>query len=237
MKEILISSAFALNGTPNDFNAIIPQNTQEIKILEVSLPMSFNNIPDGSFIVNGSITGATTVTITGGRYTQTYLATLIQSLLVAAKPGMNYTVTVGLNNSFTFLATESFILNFTGSTLMPYLGFSGISSSANTHTGISTLSQFNPSHMLICSNNVFGIDNGVIFNQMPQGGILHAVPMCSSGTTNYRSDDTAPWVKLVYLFNPVKIEQNQTINFKLQLSNGLAVDMNGENWTIKLLLR
>lgn len=235
MSEVLISSIYRTSGASENFQANIPSGT-EIKLLEASIPASFNNVPSGSFIVVGTTSGSSTINFSTGRYTQTTFATALQTIINTAKAGQTYTIVVNGNNSFTISATETFHLDMTGSALAPWLGITGVTSTAASVSGAATLSYFNPSHMLICSADVVGVDNGVIFSPVPYS-IIHAVPLCPSGTINYRSDHHAPWVKLVYLFNPNYVDQPTTLNLNLKLSTGLAVNMNGDNWTIKILVR
>jgi len=224
MKEILITSIGQSN--PSDFNISLPY-CSEIKLLEANIPVSFNNVPAGSFTIIGTISGSHTITFAAGRYSQSTFATAATELINTAT-GQTYTVTVGSANNFVFSSTETFAIS--GDTLGAYIGFT-TTSTASSHTGYSTFSNFFPSHMFIRIDKVFGIDNGTICNT---SNVFHAVPLCCSGVTVYGSNDSAPWVKLINLFGSVA---TITATVTLQLSNGLAVDMNGDNWSMKIYAR
>ena len=224
MKEILITSIGQLNAS--SFSVTLPY-CSEIKLLEASIPVSFNNVPAGSFTLTGGISGPHTISVAADRYTQASFATYLQTQITAVVAG--YTVAVGSANNFV-ITSASELFSITGDSMAGYIGLTSTGMDM-AHTGQSTFYNFFPSHMLIKMDKIFGIDNGVIFGG---GNNLHAVPMCVTGATNYRSSENAPWVKMINLFGETT---GITTNITIELSNGLAVNLNGDNWAMKLLVK
>lgn len=225
MKEILINSVGAVNSS--NFTTTLPFSS-EIKLLEASIPISFDNVPASSFTIIGGTSGSNLITVSAGRYTQASFATYLQGLINTVILGQSYVVAQGSANNFVFSAAESFEID--GGTASGYIGFT-TTTSATSHVGLSTSYNFFPSHMLIVIDKVLGIDNGTICNV---NSVFHAVPMCSGGITNYRADESAPWVKLINLYGDIS---NSVLQISLVLSNGLSVNMNGDNWSMKIYAR
>ena len=225
MQEIIISSFNKSSGTPENFQIPFNYKGTRIKLLEAAIPMSYNNINTGSFSVTGNATGVFNITVPGDRYTLQTLAEYLQTEFNAAVIGQSYMVTANAAGQLIISATEQFSLNFTTSTLN--IGFSGITPAANIVKGNSILSVLQvASHILICSQNIRGIDNGPNIAGTGVHNILHAVPLCGSGITNYRASTKAPWIKLT---QPIT-------GFYLAFPNGFPVNLNGADYAFKILI-
>lgn len=233
--ELFISSKNKTSGTINNFNIIsdypFVQKYTKIKLLEASIPISFNNTAGGTFDVIGSISGTNTITIPADRYSITSLAASVQSLLNAGT-GQTYTVSGDIGGKLTIASsTETFQLDFTGSAVSDLLGFTGVSAIVSIITGTSITSVLRgDTHICICSAQVSGIDNGIVVYKATttNNHIIHAVPICGD-FINYRSDDYDDWVKI----NPDIIPYN----FYLTFTDGTPIDLNGADWSMKILLR
>jgi hypothetical protein len=227
MKEIFISSQGKAN--PSNFEINLPY-CSEIKLVEASIPGSFSNIATSQIIIMGSASGMTVIPIAGGRYTMDNFATYLTGQITSFVGGQVYTVATGPANNFIFSSsTENF--SITGDTAAAYVGFTTTGTAAS-HTGKSVYSGFYSSHMFIKMDKIFGVDNGTVYEG--ETGILHAVPLCSANT-NYRADSDAPWVKLINIFNV--LAPTISITVSLKLANGGLVDMNGDNWAMKLYVK
>lgn len=224
MNEIIISSENRLSGTIENFT-ITPIKATKIKLLEAYIPMTFNTVPAGDFTITGSISGANTISVALDRYTQDSMATYLQSLILAVKIGHTYTVTVDKAGRFVFTSTtETFSLDFTGSTIATYIGISGLVGPAASISGTSTTSKYNPPRILVCSNQIRGIDNGTIILNSTKKNILHAVPVCGT-ITHYRSSSKTAWCNLI----------SEIDNFYLAFDSDLPVNLNGSDWSIKII--
>lgn len=223
--EIVVLSKNRTSGSIENFNISFISSFLKIKLLEIMLPGTYNNITGGSFFITGSLSGTHTINIPSDHYTETSLALTVQGAISAAKPSHIYTVTVGsITNLIISSTTETFSLNFTGSSLN--IGFSGIYPSASFIAGTSLVNMLYPSHMLLCSTNVRGVENGIEIAGAPRNNVIHVIPLCG-GRTNYRASELTPWVRLFTL--PLS-------NFYLAFPDGFPVNMNGAEYAFKLLV-
>lgn len=225
MKEIIIDSQFRTNGTNESFNVVIPYCT-EIKLLEAYIPISFFNITAGSFIINGTNSGVSTIGVLAGKYTQNTLTAYVQNQLNILKPLETYTVGVDLANRFSIVSSETFTADFT---LFAGMGFTGIYPLSNTITGSSTTAIFHVPYATIKSANILGVDNGTLITGST--GVLHVVPLCSSGAAIYRASEESTWAKIIM---PIQYSAAININFSIY-TNGQ--DLNGARWFIKILTK
>ncbi len=226
MREIIISSENRLSGTPEDFQIDFDSKGTQMKLLEASIPISFTNILGGSFNITGTTSGLNTITLDTNRYSINTLADHIKAQLTSVIVGQLYTVTAGQSSELIIASsTEQFSLDFSLSTLT--IGFSGITPVAPSQTGTSLSSILQvASHILICSNDIRGIDNGTTIAGTSTHHILHAVPLCGSGIANYRSSKISTWIKIT---KPIT-------GFYLAFPNGFVVDLKGSNYAFKLLI-
>ncbi len=222
MKEILIMSTYRSSGTSENFTIDFDSTGTHIKLLEASIPLSFNNILASTFFLTGTISGAHTYTVPENRYTETGLVDFLQSLIVI--PGQTYTVGLGSANEIIIMSTtETFSLNFP----QPAIGFSGLYPANTTQTGESLTSILQvSSHILICSPQIRGIDNGIKIAGTNIGEVLHAVPLCTAGLANYRASKASPWITLT---RPI-------LSFYLAFPNGFPVNLNGTEIAFKILI-
>lgn len=222
MKEILIMSAHRSSGTSENFTIDFDSTGTHIKLLEASIPLSFNNILETTFTLTGSISGPHNYTVPEGRYSSTNVVDYLQALIVI--PGQTYVVGLGSANEVIInSSTETFALNFP----QPGFGFSGLYPANSTHIGSSLTSILQvSSHILVCSPEIRGIDNGIIIAGTNQQGVLHAVPLCTNGLANYRNSKSSPWITLT---RPI-------LSFYLAFPNGFPVNLNGTEISFKILI-
>jgi hypothetical protein len=222
MTEILIMSANRSSGTSENFTINFDSTGTRVKLLEASIPLSFNNILATTFFLTGSISGPHTYNILEKRYTATELVNYLQSQIVI--PGQTYLVGLGSANEIIITSsTENFALNFP----QPAIGFSGIYPANTTQTGESLTSILQvSSHILICSPQIRGIDNGIKIAGTNLQEVLHAVPLCTNGLANYRASKSSPWITLT----------RPLLSFYLSFPNGFPVNLNGTEIAFKILI-
>ncbi len=230
MWEVLIISSNRTTGSNENFNITIPF-CSEIKLLEANLPDTFDNVFAGSFTITGTVSGLTTIMVSAGRYTASSLASALTAAMSGILAGA-YSVTANDLAEFTIATVaELFTADFTN---FPQIGFAGVQPQASSITGQSALDTFSPPYMFVKSNNIYGTDNGTIVPNSGITGIIHAVPLCPAGITNYRSRDDAPWVK--YIGQPA-FETDFNFNLYVGTTAPVLANLNGAVWSIKLLCK
>jgi len=233
-EEILIQSIYG-TGTNENFSIIIPQ-CRKFKLIEASIPISFDNILAGSITLHNTSVGSKTINIAAGRYTQSSLAASLQTGITSApNPLPTYTVSVDLNFKFTF-ATSSSDLFTVDATNLTELNMPILQVPASSQTGNSTVSIFQAQYIFIFCEQVVGCDNGTIVPGSIGTNILHAIPLCASGILNYRAYESAPWVQLVHQFSTTPITMNFYINTFATATSLDNFSLNGGVWSMKLLL-
>lgn len=193
-----------------------------IKLLEASIPITFDNVSAANFQHTGSISGPHAIALPGSRYTLQTLVDTLQSLFTF--PGQTYVVAASASGEIIISSsTETLELNFPA----PAIGFSGAYPPASSHTGSSIVSELQKSHLLVCSAQIRGIDNGIKITSNPGlTGVLHAVPLCASGVANYRASKSSPWI---FITQPIT-------SFFLAFADGFPVNLNGATVSFKILV-
>ena len=198
----------------------------------ISLPFSFYNI---SSSYNSIRVSGVTISVTAGQYSATSLATALQAALIAGMVDATYTCTYStITGKFTIARTGNFTLDLNSSLFLMkrQLGFNGTSqlSGAATYTSDSFANLQN-SNSISVHSNVFGkaLDNAMTDGK---GEVMFSVPIdkLPGEIIVYKPD---PGIKY-YFRQPLSLTERVT--FYLRDINNNAVDLNGCDWEMRLVL-
>lgn len=218
LKEYIISSANRVSGTVNNFELPIGA-AKKIKLTWANIPNSFNNIAQSDFRIVGLISGNVDISVPAGRYTATQILNLLQLQINMA--GFSVELSGNQEIIINSLIELFYITNVTGN-----IGFQNSSTPVSQIKSKSLISILQvDAFIMVCSSQVRGIDNGCVVANNHQENIIHAVPL-SNGTVMYAPLESV-WVTVF---------QNLS-NFYLKFQNNFPVNLNGADWSIKLMVQ
>ncbi len=253
VKTVYINSDNRTAGTAEDFTITnIPSfnnNPISVKLINACVPMTWYNVVAGSNTLTfvDSAASLWTITLPPGNYDGTTAAAALQTLMNAAGAVDSYTVAYdGTNYKLTFTSTGNLTLDFTvAPNLAKFLGFvSGdVYGPALSITSPNMVNMLLTTEIFICSDLVFGTDNGVIpwTSSIPNYGVLARIPLlaCFGKIIVYTATGELPFYSIVQSeFSELQDPNNnipRTMRFYLLFPDGTPINLNGFNWSAELL--
>lgn len=259
IKNIYINSNpsfIDLGGTDGNFTITKPYSNfnkapTKVKLLSARIPFTWDNITsinNTCILIVG--TTNTTIQIATGRYTGLTLATAFQNALNAVNSSNTYTVSYNTTTfQFTISSNVAFQLNFNVANSIGYaLGFGNIITASGTHITSPEIAILqSDTEILVISNLVSGIDNGVVpwFTETsgdlyPNYNILGVIPIntCYGGIIYYQSSPEDPWFECSQsTFSMESLNGSSVVmQFGLLLLSGETINLNGAHWSANILL-
>lgn len=235
-----INSKDRLSGSDSDFNYSIqfpPQSRYDsVVVLQASIPKSYYAIFTGEYFVLSENGVEVKISLPEGNYSRKSLSIVVQTLLTSNSPqGATYTITYPNSNSaetgkLTFTKTETM-----GSTYFIFVPTNDL----NEHLG------FEPSSTNLFVDNVL-VSTNVINLQQEDRLFIHST-MCTNGDDNILqeiySSTTTDFSSITYQQVDVPsyakklVSNNENVyRFYLADKNGRVIDLNGQGFTITILV-
>jgi len=233
-KEFVIDSRDRIaGGDIENFSITVPEQlrVERIKLTSISVPATYYNVTD----LNRNLDiNASSISIAAGQYLIDELITAIEAEL----PG--YTLTFStLTDRLTISAADPFSILFsTGAhattNLRHLMGFSDVDVvGLNTYTGDLSINLGGDPYILVKSDSICQVKNGVIHSDDPIDEGIIGVIQCDSGCHG----STIFQKKLIY--NPECIIRDgyaTTIFLQLCFYGDIQLDLNGINWACTINL-
>lgn len=254
-KVISVQSLARTTGVSNDFTITDPNehfinNPKSVKATLICIPYTWYNVNATSgnvFTWTGDITGVHSIVLADNNYTGESFATALQAALELAAPGQNYMVTYDtVTNKFTITSDEATTLDFSVADNMHLiLGWPDgtVTGSVMTHTSPNVAGFVLDKSVWVCTDMIRGIDNGVIpwvSDDPPQEyNILAEVPIigCFNSILVYAPPPELPFYPITNSdFSLVDRTTPRTTRFFLKFPSGGEVDLNGQEWSMQLVL-
>ncbi len=247
-KSVVVRSSNRDTGTADDFTIVDNKSVftnvpKSVRLSSVTLPYTWANVGGvfGNTIdFTGAISGAHTIVIPTNNYDGTTLATQLSTDMSAAAAPDVYTVTYnGVTNKFTIASTENFSIDFTQPNNMhTILGFlEVITPVAMSITSTNVAGFVIDKEVLVCTNLIDGIDNGLI--DWKSG------PPTSSQAIGF-VPIVGPWGGIIEFVNPFDMpfytitnsdfssestkSLTRTLHMWLRFPSGATVDLQGQDW-------
>lgn len=251
-KTVLIRSNNRDSGVAEDFSIIDDNSTfinvpKSVRLSSVTLPYTWANVGGvfGNTIdFTGTTSGAQSIVLPTDNYDGPSLATILTTEMSTAT-GETYTVTYNLvTNKFNFTSTETFSIDFTQPNDMHrILGFDEVVTPVTNNLTSSNVAGFViDKEVLICTNLIDGIDNGLI--DWKSG------PPTSSQAIGF-VPIVGPWGGIIEFVNPFDMPYypitnsdfslenritSRELKFWLKFPSGAIVDLQGQDWECVLIL-
>ncbi len=246
-KVVIIRSANRDTGTAENFTItdsgdVFTNVPTSVRLSSAIIPYTWANVGPafGNTVdFTGTVSGAHTIVIATNNYSGTTLATALQTQMSAAAAPDVYTVTFdSVTNKFTISSTETFTIDFTQPNNMHViLGFpEAVTPLSNTITSTSVAGFVVDKGVLICSNLINGIDNGMInwvSGPPPNSQTLAYMPIVGpwSGIIDFVNPFDVP--SFIITNSDFSLEPRTTpraLQFWLQFPSGTQVDLQGQDW-------
>jgi hypothetical protein len=252
-KVVTIRSANRSSGTPEDFiitdnNSVFVTAPKSVRLSTVVLPYTWTNVnatSGNTMDFTGTNSGAHTIVLTTDNYDGPSLATALQTAMnLAAAPDVYTVVYNTTTNKYTITSTETFQIDFTAPLNMHViLGFPAIVTPlSNTATSTNVAGFVINKEVLICTNLISGIDNGIIDWRSGAPTDLHAigfVPIAGCWGSIIEFLNPANLPDFVITNSDFSLENRSTsrnLRFWLAFPDGQIPDLAGQNWECTIIL-
>lgn len=233
---ILIDSSNRSSGTASNFTVTLSTPITRVKnfyIRSVEIPFSYYvvNSVNNTLTINDTGLVNRSVTITAGNYTSTTLITEVLARLGTIGSMSNWTMTFNTQTyKYTLGASTDFIV-LASSTFAPIIGFLTNSARATSATSDSAINLSGPNYLYVNSTNLSKMRANNTYVATSTSTCIHRV-VVDVGPSDIIID--RPAAK-----NRISLNSKDTIDtIDLQLNDpqNNAVNLNGLNWSIEILL-
>lgn len=258
-KIIVINSSQRNTGSTSasDFTLTVPgellgnKTIKNVKVLDINIPITWYKINSHNNKFTLTDTGSVNIELPIQNYDSFTMQTVLENTLTANSPG-GFTYTVDIDTAtqkYTISTTTNFTLDFTvADSLGSYIGFDeAVYSGASSYTAPYVINLSPDNYIYVRSNLAAGIDQGHVILTTDAGNpnpsdVLFALPITQEfGFIEYHTDSSAPWVNTegsTVGDRRATVGSDRDITFELYLESfgANAVDLNGRNWSMRLLV-
>jgi len=250
--EVLIHSQYRNNPTTSNHSNFTYNldrsigRVSEIQIASIHLPFSYYAVNDNNHTlhIDGGVTG--TADIPNGNYTTSTMSAALKTAMEAVM-GATATVTYSsVTNKFTLVHSgTSFFVDTAGADNIAYMiGFEEDLASATSQTSDTAIDLSGPKHLVLKSTILtqFSAEKNItssalaaiyVTNTGVSDNILHTIPV-NAQPTGVTLD--IPLRTSSIRLNTQLVFQNN-IDFRLEDDEGNLLEMNGKEWSAKLIFK
>lgn len=232
---LYIDSKDRTTGTNESFSVTMASEitrVKQVEVVSVEIPFSYYVITasNNNLRFQDSEPIVFNAAVPAGNYDATSFCTALQTAINGVLSGS--TVTYNATTMKISIVTESSIsLRLTGSTIASVIGLSANTSLSTTSTPQQPLNLSGPNYLMISSSAIMKLKSTQPFWRSAKDDVLHKMTVGTvSGTILI---DKPIGVSKIQYSTRQKI---QTIDLQLTDPDGVAIDLNGQRWSLTLAL-
>lgn len=232
--SVYIDSKNRASGTNENFVVTLSEPVERVKnidVVSIEIPFTF-------YVVNSSTNtlaftvGATpyTITVTPGNYDVITFTQLLQQLMVAAVAGFSVSYSSS-SYKLTFSNASSFELKYSTSTIAPIIGLTADSGAGTSFTCQATINLSGPNYVFVKSTVLVQPKVRKPFAESKEDTILYKSQIPTGPGSTLLEKNLFP-VPIRYGTR----QRIQTFDLSLTDPDGTVLDLNGQRWSMTLVL-